>query len=257
MKLTKQERKAKPEPHFPPPTLASVPPNGRIKITRPILETGEILVEGSVPPTRFKPKRPSPPKHPELAKPRISPCWSGWSTVHMIDYRESQIVFWEAHKDCLTREERSDLANERSTSILRPIEPEWKIGDRLPVASNVEAEVLDVVKSRRGYGTVFRVHDHRVLYLKRAADYTTSPTQAVSEAGAVMDEGLHNRLHPHVSAERAIKGTKKRKMGDRDRLEAKLERAKAKGWDSSVRRYERILKHHEAKEARMASVAAA
>lgn len=48
----------KPEPHFPPPTLDSVPKGGKVKVTKPN-EAGEIVIEGAVPVGRFKPERPS------------------------------------------------------------------------------------------------------------------------------------------------------------------------------------------------------
>lgn len=47
----------KPEPHFPPPTLDSVPKSGRVKVTKPN-EAGEILIEGAVSPEHFKKPRP-------------------------------------------------------------------------------------------------------------------------------------------------------------------------------------------------------
>jgi hypothetical protein len=43
----------KPKPFFPPPTFDSVPDGGRLKITRPN-KNGEVVVEGSVPPSRFR-----------------------------------------------------------------------------------------------------------------------------------------------------------------------------------------------------------
>lgn len=233
------------------------------------------IIEEVIPAKDF---RPQPPKLPELDKRKITLVQrgktlgpTGRSVVHMATYREALVDFWSFHAHILARDERSALLRASTRSVLRPIEPDWEIGDRMYVASNVEAEVVEMTESERGFGTVFRIHDYRVLYLRRGvigsgttktdehgfaqkldpnverqaaidSAYTTVPSQAVDEAGAVMDSHAYERIHADRSARRGLTQSKRRAKLSLRQLEERLRDAKAKHQSATVKVLERKVK---------------
>jgi hypothetical protein len=248
-----------------------------IKITRFDPRTGEVVGESEqVAHDHFKPKLP---KHPKLDQTRISLVMrgessgpTGHSVIHMLDYRELEIEYWEAHASTLTKAERSNLANARSMSSLRPIKPSWEVGERIEVVTNVTAEVLEVVESFRGWGTVFKVSDFRPWYMKQIVggsrrpktdeqgyaapvdkaeeeaarvdgNYTRSRHLAVpdTEDSDVMDDKLHQRLHAEAAMGNALKQWRGRARTSKMRLEQRLVDARKKNRRSTVRYLERQL----------------
>lgn len=240
-------------------------------------ETGEI-VERVVPARDFRPKLPSPPKLDPRRVEMVVRSTSygpveaptGRAVVYLIDHREQEIEYWEAHRVTLTRGERRQLVAGDSTSVLRPIPPDWKPGDRFYLATDMEAEVLELTDSARGHGTVFKIHDHRLRYLKRGvlgsdvrktdqhgfapeltpaeiakahqeSAYTTVPSKAVDEAGAIMEEDVYQRIHGEQSATNAVVQSKGRVSVTEGRLLKRLAEAQAKHRTSTVRHLERQL----------------
>lgn len=252
-------------------------PKSKVRVVKPNPETGEII-ERVIPAKDFRPKLPSLPR---IDDRRITVIErqtdngttsgaTGRSVAYMTAIRELELEYWEAHGHILTRAERRQLADAESTSILRPIPPVWSVGDRFYVASSMEAEVAELTESARGYGTVFRVHDHRVRYLRRGvigpaasktdehgfaptvtpdeevktrleSAYTTSPSQSIDEAGGIMDEDAYQRIHSEQSATTALTGSKKRVSLTESRLLERLAEAQAKHRTSTVRYLERQL----------------
>jgi hypothetical protein len=245
-------------------------------------KTGEVQGEAEqVDADHFKPKLPKPPV---LREPRPSPCRAGQAALHMHDHREEVIAYWEAHASILTKEERSNFANGRSTSSLRPIKPEWQEGDCIEVTTNVTAEVLEVVESFRGWGTVFKVSDFRPWYMKQIVggsrrpktdedgfaapvnkaeeeaarvdgNYTRSRHLAVpdSEDGDVMDSKLHQRLHAEASMKIAMQGAKRRKRATLLSIETRIAEARKKYRSGEVRYLEREKKSLERKAEKQAA----
>jgi hypothetical protein len=191
---------------------------GKIKVTRPDLQTGEV-VERIVPASHFKPKTP---KLPKLDKGRLSTPRTGRSVLYMHDHLEQEIVYWEAHANCLTRQERSAIAH-GSAAVIRPIKPAWSKGDTLEAASRVWATVETVKWTKRGYRTTFLVRDDRPTLMRRTpkvfeppeldefghpikhtkeaieaaridGGYTQDPSQAVSTGGEGVGVDYHNVL---------------------------------------------------------------
>lgn len=252
-------------------------PKTKVRVTKIDKETGEII-ERVVPHRDFRPPLPSKPKIDERRITIIERTIDGGravgptgrSVVYMADIRELEIEYWEAHRVTLTRDERRLLSRGEGTSTLRPIRPDWQPGDRFFIVTDMEAEVLEVTKSVRGYGTIFRVHDHRLRYLKRgvigtdvpvtdahgfapeltAAEiekahqesaYTTAPSKAIDEAGAIMDEEVYQRIHGEQSATNALVQSKARVKVTEERLLQSLSEAQAKHRRSTARRLERQL----------------
>jgi hypothetical protein len=257
-------------PHFPPPVFGKVPlEKGKVRVIAPDPETGErtvAIVDHEVlrPPAKTKPRP---------LEPRVSPCWAGWSAIHLIDHRLRIIDFWEEHAASLTKEECSDLANKRASAILRPAEcpPSWCKGDILKVANNVEAEVREMEVTGRGHRTVLRVIDYRPWLMKQTVggssrprtdkhgyaseptdrekeraridgNYTRSAAQAVPETDDVMDDKLAQRIHGEASMKTALAQSKGRVRISKMRLEQRLLDARTKHQTSTVKVLERKLK---------------
>lgn len=252
-------------------------PTSKVRVFKPNQETGEII-ERVIPAKDFRPKLPTPPK---VDQRRVSLVErtidggrfvgpTGRSVVYMTSLREREIEYWEAHRVSLTRQERRQLAAGELSSVLRPIRPDWQPGDRFYVISDMEAEVLEVSESARGYGTVFKVHDHRLRYLKRGvigndipktdedgfapeltpeqkaqaqleSAYTHSPAQAIDEAGAVMDEDAYQRIHADQSAGNCLTQSRKRVTVTEAKLLQRIAEAQTKHRTSTVRYLERQL----------------
>jgi hypothetical protein len=258
-----------------PPAIDPDLKRGQVKVTRPDSETGEQIIE-KVRADHFKPKLPKLPKVNEERKGIVCPDGEVIHTpagvLYVFAVREEEIAYWEAHATTLTKEERSNLANARSTSSLRPIKPEWEIGERIEVATNVTAEVLEVVESFRGWGTVFKVSDFRPWYMKQVVggsrqprsdeqgyaapvnkaeeeaaridgNYTRSRHLAVpdTEDSDVMDDKLHQRLHAEAAMGNALKQWRGRARTSKMRLEQRLVDARKNHRRSTVRYLERQL----------------
>jgi len=95
--------------------------------------------------------------------------------------REREAVFWGRHDKILTREEKRRLAKGEVGLIVRPVEPGWKVGERLQVARNLTIEVAGVRWSRERYLTTFSVQDFRPLFVRRAVPVFDPP--ALDEHG--------------------------------------------------------------------------
>lgn len=256
-------------------------PRSKVRVTTPDKETGEII-ERVIPAKDFRPKLPSAPKVDErritLVQRGDTIGPTGRSVVYMASHREREIAYWAAFANILTPVERRALAKGDAASVLRPLPPAWEVGDRMFVAANMEAEVIEATESPRGYGTVFKVHDYRVMYLKRGvlgsgpaksdedgyapvltptekarasqeSAYTGSASQAIDEAGAVMDEEALRRIHSEKSAADTITQGKGRVQVTEGRLLRRLAEARAKNRSSTVRHLERELGRLRAKHA--------
>jgi hypothetical protein len=264
-------------------------PRSKVRVIKPNPETGEII-ERVIPAKNFRPKLPSPPKVDHRRVTRVVRSTAhgpveaptGRSVVYLIGHRERELEYWEAHRVTLTRQERRLLSRGEGVSALRPIRPDWQPGDRFYLATDMEAEVLEVTESARGYGTVFKVHDHRLRYLKRGvigsdvpktdehgfapeltpgeeiraqveSAYTTVPSKAIDEAGAVMDEDAYQRVHGEQSASNAVVQSKGRVRVSEARLLERLTEAQEKNRTSTVRHLERQLESLWRKQGKVAS----
>lgn len=196
---------------------------------------------------------------------------TGRSVIAMIDHREAEIEYWEAHSTCLSREEKRALLNGKS-SLLRPIPPGWKVGDVIEVTNNVTAEVLEIDGGYRGYGIVLKVADFRPWYMKRIVggsrkpktdeqgyaapvdkreeesaridgSYTRSRALAVpdEEDADVMDDKIHQRLHAEASMKQAMAGSQNRRRTTLMELEQKRLDALKNHRRSTVRHLDRRI----------------
>lgn len=95
--------------------------------------------------------------------------------------REGEAAFWSRYTGSLTREERRRIAKGDAGLLVRPLEPEWKVGDRLQVARNLTIEVTGVRWRRDSYLTTFSVQDFRPLFVRRAVPVFEPP--ALDENG--------------------------------------------------------------------------
>jgi hypothetical protein len=248
-------------------------PRSKVRVIKPDKETGEII-ERVIPAKDFRPKPPAFPKLDErlitLVHRKDSQGPTGKSVIAMFAHREAVIAYWAYYAHILTREERREMARGKSTSVLRDLPASWKVGDRMFVAANMEAEVTEITESVRGHGAVFRVHDHREVLLKRGvlgdvipktdkhgyaaavtpqqkekagieSAYTTSASQAIDEAGAVMDEAAFRRIHIEQSADNALTQSKGRVQVTKGRLRRRIVEAKAKHRTSTERHLQRQL----------------
>lgn len=241
-------------------------PRSKVRVIKPNPDTGEII-ERVIPHSDFRPKAPRRPRIDFVRRDLLSPSRQ---VLYMFAHREGEIAFWEHHAHILTREERHDFLHDGARSVLRPLKPGWKPGDRMFVAANMEAEVLEVSESPRGYGTVFMLIDWREILLKRSPGggskpetdedgyaapvtepekrraqidgaYTTSATLAVPDAGAVMDEAAFERVHADRDQANAMRRGRKKVTQTRASLERRLEEARAKNQRSTVRYLQRQL----------------
>src|SRR5690349_10504803 len=127
-----------------------------ITITRFDPKTGEIVGEAErVAHDHFKPKFPTRPTVDQakitLVKRGHAIGPTGRSVIHVATQREKEIAYWEAHSSVLTREERRDIAGGHVTAVNRPVKPDWEKGDKVPVGDKIEASVLGVEETLRGY----------------------------------------------------------------------------------------------------------
>jgi hypothetical protein len=255
-----------------------------IRITRFDPQTGEMLVdpktkailEEVIPARDFRPQPPKFPTAPDESKitlvkrGRVSGP-TGRSVVAMTSYRWAIVEFWGFHAHILARHERATLLRSGGSSVLRPIAPEWKIGDRMYLASDIEAEVVEMTESERGFGTVFRIHDYRMMYLRRGvigtdtpktdkqgfaapldpgrekqaaidSAYTRVASQAVHDSGAVMDPHAYEQIHADRSSHRALTQSKRRRKLSVGQLEARLREAEDKNQQATVKVLKRKLK---------------
>ncbi len=260
-----------------------------ITVTRVDPETGELQGEPEkVPADHFKPKLPKAPKLDEsrltLVQRGTAIGPTGPSVIYMTSHREKELAYWEAHASCLTREERRDIANGRTTSVLRPIPPAWSKGDCVDVADKIEATVVEMEFTHRGHRSVFCVLDCRPWYLKQTVGggsrpkvdeygypaelndgekerarvdgaYTRSASLAVPDSGDVMDDKLTARLHAEQSMSNALKQWKGRARTSKIRLEHRLLDARNKNRRSTVRYLERQLDKIEEKDEKAAEAA--
>lgn len=95
--------------------------------------------------------------------------------------REREAAYWSRHSDALTRDEKRKIARGEVGLLARPVEPDWKVGDRLPVARNLTIEVTAVRWRRDKYLTTFSVQDFRPLFVRRAVPVFDPP--ALDEHG--------------------------------------------------------------------------
>jgi hypothetical protein len=251
-----------------------------VLVKRPDPATGE-LIEQTVPADHFKAKLPRLPKldetRIELVQRGTDIGPTGRSVIYMIGHREEEIAFWEAHANCLTREERSKLARGQATAVQRPLEPAWCKGQRVDVANNVEAEVLEVEENLQGHRTTFRVVDFRPLLPKRVVGggirpqvdefgypkeltddekerarvdgaYTRSAELAVPGVDDELDDKLHQRLNAEASMKTAMQGSHGRVRASKLDLERRLADARAKHRRSTERYLERQIKSLDGKE---------
>lgn len=266
-------------------------PKTKVRCVTPDPETGEII-ERVIPARSLRPRPPKEPPEPQLDERLITIVDrgetsgpTGRSVIAMIDHRERLIehrdrleVYWQHFSNHLRRDEQRKLARLETSSILRPFEPCWQPGDRMYVASHMEAEVTEVTEGPRGFGTVFLIHDHRETFLRRGVlgddvpktdddgyapgltpheeerarldgAYTTAHESAVDEGGLVLDPESARRLHPEQSARNALTQSKGRVSMTKGRLERRLKEAKAKNRQGMVRYLERQLERLDMKEA--------
>lgn len=259
-------------------------PKTKVRVTSPDLETGEII-ERVIPAKSLRPRPPKEPKEPQLDDRLITEIQrdestgpTGRSVIAMIDHRERLIehrarveTYWAFFSNHLHRDEQRRLARLETCSILRPVQPCWQVGDRMYVAASMEAEVVEIAESPRGFGTVFLIHDHREFLLKRGVlgddvpktdedgyapgvtpreqerarldgAYTTNHGGAVDDGGLVLDPEAARRLHPDQSADNALTQSRARVEVTTGRLKRRLAEAKAKHRTSTVRYLERQLK---------------
>lgn len=205
---------------------------------------------------------------------RISPSQTGWEVVHAIDAGLREVDYWERHSDRLTREERSHLAHGGEGPIVRPVEPSWKLGEFLEVASNLWIKPLAVHLRADHYRTQFMVRDFRARLLRRVpnaweppeldehgipvphtqqaieearidGNYTSSAALSIHDAGDAMDSYIHDRIHGEVAAKNAIQGVKQQIRNEKLELEEELLQARRKGRKGRVRKLENRLQQHE------------
>lgn len=264
-------------------------PRSKVRVTTPNPQTREII-ERVIPAKSLRPRPPKEPQEPQLDDRLITVIRrggdegpTGRSVIAMIDHRERLLehraqleVYWQHFSNHLRRDEQLRLARLETASILRPFEPCWQPGDRMYVASHMEAEVIEVTEGPRGFGTVFLIHNHRETFLRRGVlgddvpktdedgyargltphekerarldgAYTTSRESAVDEGGLVLDPESARRLHPEQSAHNALSQGKGRVVVTKGRLQRRLAEARAKNRTSTVRYLERQLTRLEAK----------
>lgn len=266
-------------------------PKSKVRVHTHNPDTGEII-ERVIPAKSYRPKPPKEPAEPQLDERRITVVKrgdsygpTGRSVVAMIDHRERLIdhkaalgVYWAFYSNHLRRDEQGKLARLETCSILRPVEPCWQIGDRMYIAASMEAEVLEMTESSRGFGTVFLIHNNRDHYLKRGVlgdwapktdgegyapgltkheeerarldgAYTTNHDGSVDDGGIILDPDAARRLHPDKEAADALAQNKGRVELTKGRLQTRLAEAKAKNRTSTVRYLQRQLESLKKKEA--------
>lgn len=247
-------------------------------VRRPDPETGE-LVEFTVGARHFKPSAPRPPR---IRTPkRVSgpgACGLRWLAVH--ELREKELLYWLGYRLRLTRSERLAIAAGSSSSVIRPIEPDWETGDVLDVVKDLTAEVVETswLKRRVGgpfendlqYRTRFHLSDQRPLLLRRGvigsgsqpvdeigdpllptpseieqarvdSAYTSIPSRAVDGSGEEVDESLHRRLHRDTSAKMAKSQARLTRKQKIERLGERIDQARENGEKRKIRILERQL----------------
>lgn len=256
-------------------------------------ETGEII-ERVVPATEFREEAqvPDPPAYPTKPKPPTGSV--GWIAVQWSAYEEAKEEFEEAKKqykveaknywdhfaEKLTRKERRDLARTEIVAIIRPFEPAWQRGDRLPITDKMTAVVHSVTEIEDGYRTEVVVEDFRSFYLKPIVGGSSKPksdergygipvdagteeqarldgayTQAgdAFNAGDVLEDKLYNRIHAQAQIGNALAQSRGRVKVSRFRLETRLNEARKAHRRSTVRHLERQLESLAEKEGKPAA----
>jgi hypothetical protein len=199
MNPTQQKKQVgeKPTPHFPPPTFESVPTNGKVRVTQPNAETGEILVRGSVPVAEFRNDGQAPQRPERLpAEPQPPVGTVGWVRVKWSDYLLSrrdfkaairrgalppeefdraEEAYWAYFAHKLTREERRDLVNGSIVAIIRPVEPVWEKGEVLELNGKQSARVEAITRVLKGWRTEVVIEDFRTFYMKHIVGGSSKP----------------------------------------------------------------------------------
>ncbi len=184
--------------HFPPPTFDSVPASGKVKVTQPNPETGEIVVRGAVPVAEFQgdgqaPQRPERlPAEPQPPVGSIGWICASWDRYLLarrafkaavrrgalppdeFDQAEEQYWAYFAHK--LTREERRDLARGTTVAIVRPVEPVWEKGEVLPLSNKMSARIDSFTRTLKGWRTEVVIEDFRSFFMKSTVGGSSVPT---------------------------------------------------------------------------------
>ncbi|HYH54007.1 MAG TPA: hypothetical protein VD761_07735 [Solirubrobacterales bacterium] len=273
----------KPEPHFPPPTFDGLPDKGKVKWTRPDPETGEVVIRGAVPVGEFRDEAqiPDPPAFPTKPNPPTGSI--GWIAVQWPAYEQRKEDFkaakerykveakeyWDHFAEKLTRRERRDLSRGRIVAVVRPFEPAWEKGDRLPITDKITAIVEAVKEIDDGYRTTVVIEDFRSFYLKPIVSGSSKPksdehgfgvpvdptteeqarldgaytqSEDTFDAGDVLEDKLHSRLHREAAMKNAMAQSKGRVRASRFRLEERLNEARKKHQRSTVKVLERKLK---------------
>ncbi|HEY6731867.1 MAG TPA: hypothetical protein VI039_12690 [Solirubrobacterales bacterium] len=193
--------KQKPEPHFPPPTFESVPEegkvNGKLRVTKPNAETGEILVRGAVPVKEYRGDGQAPERPKRLPPEPVEPLGTvGWIRARWFDYRlalhkykaavragalageefdQAEADYWAFFAHKLSREERSELAKGKTAAIVRPVEPVWEKGEVYELSGKQRARVEKTTRTLKGWRTEFVIEDFRSFFLKSTVGGSSAP----------------------------------------------------------------------------------
>jgi len=150
------------------------------------------------------------------------------------------------------------------------------------VGDKIEATVLDIEETLRGYRTVFRVIDFRPVFMKQTVgggskpkvdaygypaeptkdeidraradgSYTRSPSLAVPGAGDVLDDKIHARLNTETDMKNALKQSRARHRVKKMDLERMLNEARKKHRRSTIGHLERRIASLASKEEQRAA----
>lgn len=99
----------------------------------------------------------------------------GRQAIRAIEAGEKEIEFWLRYARRLTREERQRIARGDYASIVRPLEPEWQVGDWLRAASNLRIQVAGMRWRRDQYRTSFHIQDFRARMPRRVPPMFEAP----------------------------------------------------------------------------------
>lgn len=263
-------------------------PRSKVRQTQIDKETGEII-ERVVSASDFKPDAqiPDPPAPPTKPTPPTGSV--GWIAVQWSSYEQAKEEFaeakeiykaeaeawWEHFAERLTVQEKRDLARGRIVGIVRPFEPAWARGDRLPITDKLTAIVEAVEEIEDGYRTEVVIEDFRSFYLKPIVGGSSKPksdkngygipvdptteeqarldgayTQAgdAFDAGDVLEDRLYRRLHAESAMKTAMAQAGGRRRVSTLRLEQRLEDARRKHQRSTAKALERKIKAAKARE---------
>lgn len=170
--------------------------------------------------------------------------YHGRLVVEHITAGEQQVEFWLRHACKLTVEERGRLIRGDYSSLVRPFEPEWEIGEWLKAASNLWIRPEPALWRRGHYRIPFSVKDWRPRLVRRVpqvfdlpeldefglpktptpaaiADARLDGSYTTSHELAVVDEhndGVDDRCLELYAAEAGAK----RALGDSERTQERL-----------------------------------